>query len=154
MNIVFISHALKDPEAWRSALGIDKVIHIEQPDKFLGLRDASIALDELIYIDRQQVDFVLYCCNESGIVKWPEFQQINSHIEKTSDTVYFTQDGPTDIINLSGNFYCRPHVFTIMGSLYKLELDQYPELGQAISNKTDTRIIYGLIKGGYKVSLL
>lgn len=159
MNIVFIGHALKDPNAWRLALGINKIICIEQTDKFLGMRDAAIALDELIYIDREPVDFVLYCNNESGIVKWLEFLNKAPHIDPKSDTIYFTQTkapgpGPEEITDLTGNFYCRPHIFTVMGSLYKIDIEATGIMKDSIADMVSTKILYGLAKGGYNIVLL
>lgn len=159
MNLVFVSCGLKDHEAWRLALGVNKVIHIDTKDILLGLRDASIELDEYIYLENNKVDFVLFCNNEAGI-KWGEFLTIKDYIEETSDTVYFTQlkrltdPYERDIINLEGNFYCRPHVFTMMGSLYKLNMDNTNVKRESRGTPLETRILYGLIKGGYGVKLI
>lgn len=157
MNLVFVSCGLKDPEAWRLALGIDKVIHVDTKDILLGLRDASIALDEYIYLEKNKVDFVLFCNNEKGI-RWSEFLTITEQIELTSDNIYFTQTKldtfSNTIIDLTGNFYCRPHVFTLMGSLYKLNISGTNIEKEQRAGALETRILYGLIKGGYNIKLL
>lgn len=157
MNIVFISCGLKDPEVWRLALGISKIIHVDTKDVLLGLRDASIELDEHIYLENGKVDFVLFCNNEAGI-KWDKFLATKNFIDKTSDCVYFTQTkkvdrSPEDVINLEGNFYCRPHVYTFMGSLWKLDMEGGVG-NESRGNSVQTRILYGLLKGGYSIRLI
>jgi hypothetical protein len=156
MNLVLISCGLNDPDAWRLALNIDKVIHIDTTDTLIGMRDASIALDEYIYFDRNKVDFVLYMNNESGICKWAEFQIAKDYVDKKSDTVYFTQTKKLyqkNIPDVTGIFYCRPHVFTFMGSLWKLNMDN--DIGhESRAGALETRVIYGLSKAGYNISSL
>lgn len=157
MNIVFVSCGLNDPEAWRLALGISKIIHTDTKDLLLGLRDASIELDEYIYLENNKVDFVLFCNNEAGI-NWDSFLKIKDFIEKDSDSIFFTQTTsairiPEAVINLKGNFYCRPHVFTFMGSLWKLDMNNSVGAESRL-DALETRILYGLIKGGYDIKLL
>lgn len=123
MNLLFISHGLKDPEAWRLALGIEKFIHFPYQDKLTGFAEIALMLDKLIWIERYPVDWVVYCNNEKGI-KWPEFQSMQNNIDKNSDCIFltqtFTDKTGRNLPNLDGNFYCRPHVFTILGNVYKL----------------------------------
>jgi len=155
MNLVFISHGLKDPEAWRSALGIEKFIHFNNPDKLKGFEEISLALDEMIWIEKYPVDWVLYCNNEKGI-KWSEFLTLESFVDVNSDTMFLTQTLPDhkgrSVADLNGNFYCRPHLFALLGSVYKLQNKIIDDADQL--NKTSTSIFFGLARGGYNIKLI
>ncbi len=155
MNLVFISHNLKDPEAWRLALGVNKLIHFNNPDKLKGFAEISLALDELIYEKKYPIDWVLYCNNEKGI-KWAEFIAIQSTVDLTEDTLFLTQLKTSDVgkqmPDLSGNFYCRPHVFSLLGSLYKLQNKTIDTVDN--SKKIESSIFFGLARTGYDIKVI
>jgi hypothetical protein len=155
MNLLFISHGLKDPEAWRLALGVEKFIHFTNPDKPKGLAEISLMLDTMIWMDRYPIDWVLYCNNEKGI-KWSEFQTISPYIDVDSDTILLTQT-KTDrlgrsVPDLEGNFYCRPHVFTMLGNTYKIENELINNLDAA--KQTASKIFFSIARGGYNIKLI
>ncbi len=161
MNLVIASYNLKDPEAWRLALGVDKVIDLRSEDKLRSFADIALALDELIYSDKYPIDWVLYCNNEKGI-KWAEFLEIESRYETRSDTIILTQtktsereNGPGfQIPDLTGNFYCRPHVFNMLGGLYKLKINHTNVLTETKSPIDDTKILYGITRAGFDLSII
>lgn len=161
MNVVLISHNLKDPEAWRAALGIEQVIHFTQPDHLIGFAEISVALDKLQFIDKKPIDWILYCNNEKGIA-WADFLAKEPHLNRLDDSVYFTQtitnsrdNGPKNKIpDVLGNFYCTPHVFSIIGSLYKLNIDNTNVMRESRSGPVETKIVYGLTRAGYNIKLI
>ena len=155
MNLVLISHNLKDPEAWRLALGVNKLIHFNNPDKLKGFAEISLALDELIYEKKYPVDWVLYCNNEKGI-KWNEFLSIESHVDKRDDTLFLTQTriqgrAQQPVPDLLGNFYCKPRVFTLLGSLYKVQTSMIEDTR---SDSESTKILFGLTRAGFNIKLV
>jgi len=155
MNLVFISHNLKDPEAWRLALGVEKCIHFNNPDKLKGFAEISLTVDELIYENKSPVDWILYCNNEKGI-KWNEFLSIESQIAAREDTLFLTQtrtQGRTQnqIPDLLGNFYCRPHVFTLLGNVYKIQANMIKDTRSDIES---TKILFGLTRAGFNIRLI
>lgn len=155
MNLLFISHGLKDPEAWRLALGIEKFIHFNNPDKLKGLAEISLALDDMIWIERYPIDWVLYCNNEKGI-KWSEFQTIQEYFDADSDTILLTQTridrlGRT-VPDLEGNFYCRPHVFTMLGNVYKIQNNIVNEIDK--TRLDASKIFFAIARGGYNIKLI
>ena len=155
MNLIFISHNLKDPEAWRLALGVEKLIHFNNPDKLKGFAEISLALDELIYEKKYPVDWVLYCNNEKGI-KWNEFLSIESHFSDRSDTLFLTHariqgKAQYPVPDLLGNFYCRPHVFTLLGSVYKIQTNMIKDTRSDIES---TKILFGLTRTGFNIRLI
>jgi len=155
MNLVFISHGLKDPEAWRLALGIEKFIHFPYEDKLQGFAQIALLLDKLVWIEKYPVDWMLYCNNEKGI-KWSEFQSMKEYIDKNSDCLFLTQTftdktGRT-LPDLDGNFYCRPHVFTILGNSYKLNNSVIENTD--VSNKNLARLCYSIARSGCDIKLI
>jgi hypothetical protein len=155
MNLVFISHGLKDPEAWRLALGIENFIHFNNPDKLKGFAEISLIIDELIYENKSPVDWILYCNNEKGI-KWNEFLSMESQIDAGDDTLFLTQTrsqgkAQQEIPNLLGNFYCRPHVFTLLGSVYKIQTNM---INDTRSDIESTKILFGLTRAGFNIKLI
>ena len=155
MNLIFISHNLKDPEAWRLALGVEKLIHFNNPDKLKGFAEISLTLDELIYENKMPIDWVLYCNNEKGI-KWNEFLSIESHFSERSDTLFLTQtriQGKAQYLvpDLLGNFYCKPHVFTLLGSVYKIQANMIKDTRSDIES---TKILFGLTRAGFNIRLI
>ena len=155
MNLLFISHGLKDPEAWRLALGIEKFIHFPYQDKLTGFAEIALMLDKLIWIERYPIDWVLYCNNEKGI-KWSEFQTIQEYFDADSDTILLTQTrvdrlGRT-VPDLEGNFYCRPHVFTMLGSVYKIQNNIVNEIDKARLDAS--KIFFAIARGGYNIKLI
>lgn len=155
MNLVLISHNLKDPEAWRLALGVNKLIHFNNPDKLKGFAEISLALDELIYEKKYPVDWVLYCNNEKGI-KWNEFLSIESHFSDRSDTLFLTHariqgKAQYPVPDLLGNFYCRPHVFTLLGSVHKIQTNMIKDTRSDIES---TKILFGLTRTGFNIRLI
>lgn len=160
MNLVLASYNIKDPEAWRLALGVEKVIHVQSEDKLKSFADIALAIDELIYFDKYPIDWVLYCNNEKGI-KWAEFLAIESHYGARADTIILTQtkDSPRNpnigpVPDLSGNFYCRPHVFAMLGSLYKLKINDTNVLQETNSSIEDTKFFYGVMRSGFDLRLI
>lgn len=155
MNLLFISHGLKDPDAWRLALGIEKCIHLDNPDKLRGFEEISLALDDMIWVNQYPIDWVLYCNNEKGI-KWSEFLALESFVDVNSDTMFLTQtlidNKGRSVADLNGNFYCRPHLFTLLGSVYKLQNKIIDDSDQL--NKVSTSIFFGLARGGYNIKLI
>lgn len=155
MNLLLISHGLKDPDAWRLALGVEKCIHLDNPDKLKGFEEISLALDDMIWVNRYPVDWVLYCNNEKGI-KWSEFLALESFVDVNSDTMFLTQtlidNKGRSVADLNGNFYCRPHLFTLLGSVYKLQNKIIDDSDQL--NKVSTSIFFGLARGGYNIKLI
>jgi hypothetical protein len=155
MNLIFISHNLKDPEAWRSALGVEKLIHFNNPDKLKGFAEISLMVDELIYENKSPVDWILYCNNEKGI-KWNEFLSMESRVDPRDDALFLTQtriQGKAQIAipDLLGNFYCRPHVFTLLGSVYKIHTNM---ISNTRSDAESTKILFGLTRAGFNIRLI
>ena len=155
MNLIFISHNLKDPEAWRLALGVEKLIHFNNPDKLKGFAEISLTLDELIYENKMPIDWVLYGNNEKGI-KWNEFLSIESHFSERSDKLFLTQTriqgkAQYPVPDLLGNFYCKPHVFTLLGSVYKIQANMIKDTRSDIES---TKILFGLTRAGFNIRLI
>lgn len=158
MNLVFASYNLKDPEAWRLALGTERIISVRGEDKLRSFADVALELDKLIYFEKYPVDWVLYCNNEKG-VQWAEFLAIEPYFDRKADTVILTHTKTSErqndqIPDLSGNFYCRPHVFSMLGGLYKLQISDSSILKETRVSTDDTKILYGITRAGFNIKLL
>ena len=155
MNLIFISHNLKDPEAGRSALGVEKLIHFNNPDKLKGFAEISLTVDELIYENKSPIDWILYCNNEKGL-KWSEFLSLEPYLNERPDTLFLTQtriQGKTQnpVPDLLGNFYCKPHVFTLLGSIYKIQTNIVKDTRSDIES---TKMLFGLTRAGVNIKLI
>lgn len=159
MNLVIASYKLKDPEAWRLALGVETVIDVHSEDKLRSFADLALSIDELIYFKNYPIDWVLYCNNEKDI-KWSEFLAIESHYAYRADTIILSQTKSSStaakelIPDLSGNFYCRPHVFNMLGGLYKLQIADTNIFAETREPVEDTKILYGITRTGFDIKLI
>lgn len=146
MNLVIANHYLNDAEMWRMALGAGTVIDIVERDKLKAFSEISIKLDEHIYLNRKPVDWVLYACEETEI-NWGKFMQIQSAVSKTDDTIFLAS-------GLTGNFYCRPHVFSMLGSVYKLKVHEINLFNTTKVDDTQTRLLFSIVRSGYNLRVL
>jgi hypothetical protein len=96
-------------------------------NKLIGMRDIALDIEEAIYIDRKKIDWVLYATDMK--IRWDDFLGLSKYVDSASDTIYMTGKNlypwPSneDKANLLGNFYCRPHVYAMLGNMYKLQMD-------------------------------
>lgn len=155
MNILFVSHDLKDPEAWRLAIGAEKLIRFTNPDKLKGFAEISLMLDELLYEHKSPIDWILYCNDEKGI-KWEKFLSLEPHLNEIPDTLFLTQTriqgkAQQSVPDLLGNFYCKPRVFTLLGSVYKIQTNMIKDTK---SDLESTKILFGLTRAGFNIKLI
>lgn len=129
------------------------IIRCNNPNKLLALRDISLDLDEAIYLDRKRIDWALYVNNPN--IRWDDFLQLSKYVEIASDTVYLTgrnawpwYDGK-EPANMLGNFYCRPHVFTVLGSAYKINTEDKLDKRSDLVTEEISKIIYGINRTGF-----
>ena len=67
---------------------------------------------------RSPVDWVLHVVDED--IEFEKFLNFAPNAPINSDTIYLTDEE-----KLLGNFYCRPHVFALLGNLYKIQYRDY-----------------------------
>jgi hypothetical protein len=148
MNIIVALHNYKNNvnELCNLINPIHTVVSTED-DKSAAFRSMALEIDKIIYIDRVKVDFVLYAMDTN--VRWPAFLDASKHITIDSDTIYLTQNynsmyrGIEEITD--GNFYCRPHVFSMLGNVYKIELDS------GFKNKNVAAMLYAVNRSNYDI---
>ena len=128
MNIALIFHCFQgNAQEIINLINPCMVIRSDHEDKLLGMRDVALDLEEAIYIDQQKVDWVLYATDNR--IRWNEFLTLSRYVDQVSDTIYMTGrnlypwPSNEDKANLLGNFYCRPHVYAMLGNMYKLKID-------------------------------
>jgi|APFre7841882793_1041355.scaffolds.fasta_scaffold01945_9 hypothetical protein len=146
MNLIIANHYLKDAELWRLALGVGTVLDIHEKDKLKAFAEISIKLDELIYLKHTPVDWVLYAFEEKEI-HWGKFLKIEPAVSKTDDTIFLAD-------SLTGNFYCRPHVFSMLGGLYKLNTQDNRLFAESRASADITKMLYSIVRSGYDIKLL
>jgi len=97
-------------------LGFSKVFRSARSDPEKKFADLTLQLDEYIYIDGNTVDLVFVAATPN----------IDFNIPTTisHDSIYFVDKIHT------GSFICAPHVFSMLGNLYKVNYtDHNPDLG-------------------------
>jgi hypothetical protein len=115
-----------------------------------GFEDISIRLDEIIYMDRQPIDWVMYATNQVSEWQWNDFLSLEKYVPRDSDTIYTTKPLSEGI----DNFYCRPHVFTLLGNMYKIQYRDYI-LGcysTSILSETGRLMFYAADRLGFKIT--
>lgn len=154
MNIALIFHNfVGDEAAIIDTVNPTTIIRCNNTDKLLALRDISLDIDEAIYLDRKKINWVLYVNNPT--IRWEDFLQLSKYVEIGSDTVYLTgrnawpwHDGK-ESANMLGNFYCRPHVLTILGSAYKINTENKLDKKSNMVTEEVSKIIYGINRTGF-----
>ena len=125
MNIALILHDLKDDESnILNLINPAFVLRSQNEDKFIAFRDLGLKLDKLIYLERNQIDWVLYANN--NLIRYTNFLNIESFISPADNRLFYVEKHDTSLYPneqqyLYKNFYCRPHVFSILSNVYKLK---------------------------------
>jgi hypothetical protein len=77
--------------------------------------DIALQLDEYIYLNSNTIDLI-YVVRDNN----PDHNKIlNCGPMVSSNAIYFTTT------NHTGSFFCSPHVFSLLGSLYKINIKKY-----------------------------
>ena len=125
MNIALILHDLKDDESdILNLINPAFVLRSQNKDKFIAFRDLGLALDKLIYFDRNKIDWVLYANN--NLIRYTDFLNIESFISPNDNRLLYVEKHdmsqyPNEQKYLYKNFYCRPQVFSTLSNVYKLK---------------------------------
>jgi len=88
-----------------------------QTDIDLCLADISLQLDQLIYFNSMPVDLVYVVRNINS--DHSKVREYAPYIYEYSDAIYFTEKSH------SSSFFCKPHVLSILGNLYKIDFTEY-----------------------------
>ena len=154
MNIALIFHNFAGDESLIiDTVNPTSISRYSNPNKLMALRDISLDLDELMYLERKKIDWVLYVNNPD--IRWDDFLQLSKYVTIASDTVYLTGRNPypwhdrKEPANMLGNFYCRPHVFTVLGSSYKLNIEGKLDKKSDLVTEEVAKIIYGINRTGF-----
>lgn len=128
MNIALIFHCFQgNQQDIINTVNPQLIIRSDVTDKLIGMRDVALDLEESIYINKQKIDWVLYAVNDR--IRWNDFLSLTKYVDRASDFIYMTGKNlypwpsDEDRANLLGNFYCRPHVYAMLGNMYKLNVD-------------------------------
>lgn len=125
MNIALILHNYDDDQSdIINTINPICVLRSQNKDKFIAFRDLGLELDELIYLDRKPINWILYANN--SLIKYSNFLNLESFIAPTDNRVFYVEKHdttfyPNEQQYLYKNFYCRPHVFSILSNIYKLK---------------------------------
>lgn len=154
MNIALIFHNfVGDETTIINTVNPTSVIRNSNPNKLMGFRDISLDLDELVYLERKKIDWVLYANGPN--IRWEDFLQLSKYVEIASDTIYLTGRNPwpwhdgKEPANLLGNFYCRPHVFAVLGSAYKINTEGKLDKKSDLVTDEMSKLIYGINRTGF-----
>lgn len=154
MNIALIFHNfVGDESTVINTVNPVTIIRCNTPGKLLAFRDISLDIDEQIYIERKKIDWVLYATDAN--IRWDDFKQLSKYVEIASDTVYLTGRNPwpwhdgKEPANMLGNFYCRPHLFTVLGSVYKIDTEGKLDKKSDLVTDDITKLIYGINRTGF-----
>ena len=115
-----------------------------------GFDDVSIRLDEIIYLDRQPIDWIMYATKPMLEWQWNDFLSLEKYAARDSDTIYTTKPLSEGI----DNFYCRPHVFALLGNMHKIDYRDYI-LGcysTSIISETGRLMFYAADRSGFKIT--
>jgi hypothetical protein len=125
MNIAVILHDINDDESdILNSINPAFILKSQNKDKFIAFRDLGLILDKLIYIDRNKIDWILYANN--NLIRYTDFLNIESFILPDDNRLFYVEKHnmslyPNEQQYLYKNFYCRPHVFSILSNVYKLK---------------------------------
>lgn len=154
MNLALIFHNfIGDEQSLIDLVNPALVLKNNNPSKLLGLRDISLDVDEAIYLERKKIDWVLYTNNNN--IRWHDFLQLSKYVEIGSDTVYLTGCNPwpwhdgKEPANMLGNFYCRPHVFTVLGNAYKIDINGKLDKKSDLVTDEISKLIYCINRTGF-----
>lgn len=118
---------------YQETLPLEKFCQIfksDHGDKTLALMQTGLMLDQSIFIDGSDIDYVLYANNP--LIKWDEFETLTKYQGSFYNTIWYTSDMKDmsqvrDLMAcIHGNFYCTPKVFSFLSSSYKLDLTVEP----------------------------
>ena len=91
-------------------LGTARVFTSNLRDNTRRLADLALQIDQYIYLQNSSVDMI-YVTNRINQIEFDQFDP---------NFVYFVSN------NLhQSSFYCAPNIFSLLGSLYKIDLTQY-----------------------------
>ena len=131
MNIALIvDQSFSD---YRETLPLEKFYQVfksEHKNKSLALMQTGLMLDQTIFIDGHEIDYVLYATNP--LIKWDEFLKLTAYQGSFYNTIWYTGDienmsQVSELTNcIHGNFYCAPKVFSFLSSSYKINLNVEP----------------------------
>ena len=125
MNLaVAIDPQFKNYHSLTEQLDACMVLQSDQTDKLLAMADMALQLDSKQFLEDVTVDYVLYAVDNN--VKLDAFKSLLKFDGAMYNTVWYTNTVShcsPDLIrqSVSGNFYCSPKVFSIMGSSYKID---------------------------------
>ena len=110
MNIALVSLNNIDLTAILADINPCLILTSNKETRELRLADVALQLDEKIHFDDTKIDLVVVI-NQSNL----QLQQIkNCFVNDYADRLYYA------IRDLhTSSFYCKPHVFSLLGSLYK-----------------------------------
>lgn len=153
MNLALIRYCFDNA---LPSLTVNPVITISNssPDTLDAFKHISLELDQTIYLKRQRIDWVLFAVNEE--IRWADFLKVEPAIQSRSNTIFITESEPIKRFrqphqSLMGNFYTRPHVFTLLGSAYKIGTN-YEFFEKPKSARMDLAIVlFAVNRTGYDI---
>ena len=93
-------------------------------DRISDLNYSALALDQIIFGGRQNFDWVLFAQTED--IKFTEFCTVANFIPMDSKTILTTHKNSLEnnsIFSIFKCFYCRPAVYSLIGSHWKTKDD-------------------------------
>jgi hypothetical protein len=118
---------------YRETLPLEKFCRVfvsEHKNKSLALMQTGLMLDQSIFIDGHDIDYVLYAIHP--YIKWDEFLTLTAYQGSFYNTIWYTgniknMSQVSELTNcIRGNFYCAPKVFSFLSSCYKINLNIEP----------------------------
>jgi hypothetical protein len=159
MNLLLVAYNFPHLEKWKMALNIKDSLEVNDDDILKGFSKIALKVDELVYVDKVKVDWVLYMSKDQD-VKFGQFLDAAKYASGVTDTLFFADalESPYPNIppspDINSNFYCKPHVFSMLGNLYKLDLSKSKVITDSKSNETTSKLAFGIARFGYDVKTL
>jgi hypothetical protein len=103
------------------------VLQSTESNTLQAMSGMALNLEVKMFLENLAVDYVLYATNLD--VKFDTFKQLAKFDGATYNSIWYTQTVEHDNYHLprliriskSGNFYCSPKVFSILGSAHKVD---------------------------------
>lgn len=86
-------------------------------NRMSDIEHSAITLDQYIFGSRQTVDWVLFTQHED--IKFEEFSLMEKYMPADSKTIFSAKGNTLEC------FYCRPAIYSILGSMNKTEENKF-----------------------------
>jgi len=144
MNIVLASLSNIDLTSIVSDVNPCLILKSDKETRALRLADVAVQLDEKIHFEYVKIDLVCVI-NEPNL----NLEQIkNCFVNDYADRFYYT----TKDLHTS-SFYCKPHVFSLIGSLYKNDWTHFKNIQNDSIELLSEQILQLVLRLGIDVKI-